>query len=55
MSLKAPWYVWVLIILGIYMAIAAPATLGGIFVFIDHLFLTVAGGISHFLNSTLKG
>src|ERR1700724_3858671 len=54
-QLRAPWFVWLLLVLGIYMAITAPATLGAVAGFIDHLFVTVAGGLTHFLNSSVKG
>jgi hypothetical protein len=54
-SLKAPWVVWLLILLGLYMLIASPTTLVAIFVFIDRLFLTVASGFTHFIDSALKG
>jgi hypothetical protein len=53
-SLKAPWLVWLLILLAVYMVIASPSTLVAIFVFIDHLFLTVASGFTHFIDSALK-
>jgi hypothetical protein len=49
------WLGWFFLLLVFYMAIASPSTLVAIFVFIDHLFLTVAGGITHFLDSALKG
>src|SRR5690348_747408 len=54
-QLRAPWFVWLLLVLGIYMAITAPATLGAVAGFIDHLFVAVAGGLTHFLNSSVKG
>lgn len=45
---------WALVLLAFYMVIASPSTLVLIFEFIDHLFLTIAGGITHFLDSALK-
>jgi hypothetical protein len=36
------------------MVIASPATLVALFVFIDHLFIAVASGITHFIDSALK-
>lgn len=53
-SLRAPWLVWLLILLAVYMVIASPSTLVALFVFIDHLFVTVASGFTHFLDSVLK-
>lgn len=53
-SLRAPWLVWLLILLAVYMVIASPSTLVALFVFIDHLFVTVASGFTHFLDSALK-
>ena len=55
LQLKAPWVVWLLILLGVYMAIASPSTLGLVFGLIDRVFLAVASGITHFLDSAIKG
>lgn len=55
LQLKAPWLVWLLILLGIYMAIVSPSTLGLVFGLIDHVFVAVANGITHFLNTAIKG
>jgi hypothetical protein len=53
-SLRAPWLVWLLILLAIYMVIASPSTLVALFVFVDHLFTAVASGFTHFIDSALK-
>jgi hypothetical protein len=45
---------WALVVLAFYMVVASPSTLVLIFEFIDHLFLTIAGGITHFLDSAIK-
>jgi hypothetical protein len=46
--------VWALILLGLYMAIAAPATLGGLVALIAHLLIAVAAGITQFLGDVVK-
>lgn len=46
---------WLLVVLFFYMAIASPSTLVAVFGLIDHLFLTVAGGITQFLDTAIKG
>ena len=53
-SLRAPWVVWLLIVLAVYMVIASPSTFVALFVFIDHLFIAVASGFTHFIDSALK-
>lgn len=53
-TLRAHWLVWVLILLAVYMAITAPATLGATVASIGHLFVTVAAGFTHFLASVTK-
>jgi len=45
---------WALVVLAFYMVVASPSTLVLIFELIDHLFLTIAGGITHFLDSAIK-
>jgi uncharacterized membrane protein len=45
---------WALVVLAFYMVVASPSTLVLIFEFIDHLFLTIAGGITNFLDSAIK-
>ena len=46
---------WLLLVLAFYMAIASPSTLVAVFGLIDRLFLTIAGGITHFLDTAIKG
>ena len=46
---------WFLLALAFYMAIASPSTLGLVFGLIDRVFLAVANGITHFLDSAIKG
>jgi len=46
---------WLLVVLAFYMAIASPSTLVAVFGLIDRLFLTIAGGITHFLDTAIKG
>jgi len=46
--------VWLLIVLAVYMVIASPSTFVALFVFIDHLFIAVASGFTHFIDSALK-
>lgn len=53
-TLRAHWLVWTLIVLVVFMAITAPATLGAVAAAIDHLFVTVAAGITHFLAAATK-
>jgi hypothetical protein len=53
-TLRAHWMVWALILLGLYMAIAAPATLGGLVALIAHLLIAVAAGITQFLGDVVK-
>jgi hypothetical protein len=46
---------WFLVVLGFYMAIASPSTLGLVFGLIDRVFLAVANGITHFLDTAIQG
>lgn len=53
-GLQLTWVKWCLLILALYMAIVSPSTLGAVFGLIDRVFLAVAGGITHFLDSAIK-
>lgn len=53
-GLQLGWVGWFLIVLAFYMAIASPSTLGEVAGLIDRVFLTVMGGITHFLDSAIK-
>jgi hypothetical protein len=46
---------WFLVVLGFYMAIASPSTLGLVFGLIDRVFLAVANCITHFLDTAIQG
>jgi hypothetical protein len=46
---------WFLVVLAFYMAIASPSTLGLVFGLIDRVFLAVANGITHFLDTAIQG
>ena len=52
-TLKAHWAVWGLILLGVYMAIRAPGTLGAVVGALGHLIATVAAGLTHFAASAV--
>jgi len=54
LTLKAHWLVWALLLLGLYMAIVAPATLGGLVALIAHALIAVAAGITQFLGDIVK-
>ena len=54
LTLKAHWVVWALILLAVYMAFTAPATLGAVVSLIGHLIVAVAAGITHFLAAATK-
>jgi hypothetical protein len=54
LTFRAHWLVWALILLVVFMAIRAPATLGAVVGQIGHLLLTVATGLTHFLGAFAK-
>jgi hypothetical protein len=49
LTLKAHWIVWAIILLAVYMAFTAPATLGAVISLIGHFIVALAAGITHFL------
>jgi hypothetical protein len=53
-GLQLTWVMWFLLLLVFYMAIVSPSTLGAVFTLIDHVFIAVANGITHFLDSAIK-
>jgi hypothetical protein len=52
--IQVSYVVWFFILLAIYMAVVSLPTLLAVFAFIDDVFITVAHGITLFLNSALK-
>jgi hypothetical protein len=53
-GIRLTWAKWFLLLIVFYMAIVSPSTLGLVFTLIDRVFIAVANGITHFLDSAIK-
>ncbi len=54
LRIKLSYVGWFILLLVIYMAIVSPPTLGKVAHLIDHLFITIANGLTHFLDNAIK-
>jgi hypothetical protein len=53
-GIQISYLAWFLLLIFIYMAIVSPPTIGALASFIDHVFIAIANGFTHFLDSALK-
>jgi hypothetical protein len=54
LGIRVSYLAWFLFLIFIYMAIVSPSTIGALASFIDHVFIAIANGFTHFLDSALK-